>query len=263
MFTAMMAVVLVGLGIDFSIHIISVFSELIHQGVDAKKAIIDTLKKVGTGIITGELTTAAVFLTLIIGRSRGISEFGLVCGTGLIIIMLTTLLTLPTMLMVREYYRRWRGKTIASPRDVSYTTIGNFSESIFKRWKFSVIVLIAVTLFFAIMCNRVTMDYNYLNMEPEGLESILLNDKMIDKFNFSSDVTMMTAKSLAENYRMTQAAKEKSSISYVESISDYLPTEEEQLERRPAVRNIRAAMADSKIQTAYLSRDLKFVTELQ
>ncbi|HDP67705.1 MAG TPA: hypothetical protein ENN20_04285 [Candidatus Marinimicrobia bacterium] len=264
MFTAMMAVVLVGLGIDFSIHIISVFSELIHQGVDAKKAIIDTLKKVGTGIITGGLTTAAAFLTLIIGRSRGISEFGLVCGTGLIIIMLTTLLTLPTMLMVREYYRRWRGKTIASPRDVSYSTIGNFSESIFKRWKISIVIIVIVTLFFAIMCTRVTMDYNYLNMEPEGLESIILNDKLIDKFNFSSDVTMMTAKSLAENYHMTQAAKEKSSISYVESISDYLPTEEEQHERRSAVRNIRSTMTASKIQTAFLSSDLRtFIRELQ
>lgn len=264
MFTAMIAVVLVGLGIDFSIHIISVFSELIHQGTDAKTAITDTLQKVGTGIITGGLTTSAAFLTLVIGRSRGISEFGLVCGLGLIILMSATLVTLPTMLMIRERYRQWRDKTITRPRDVSYTTIGNFSESIFKRWKISIVTIVIVTLFFAIMCTRMTMDYNYLNMEPEGLESITLNDKMIDKFNFSSDVTMMTAKSMEENYRMTQAAKAKSSISYVESISDYLPTKDEQQERRPAVRKIRAAMADSKIKTAFLSRDLtKFVSELR
>jgi len=116
MFTAMMAVVLVGLGIDFSIHIISVYSELINQGIDPKIAIIETLKKVGTGIITGGLTTAAAFLTLIIGRSRGISDFGLVCGIGLIVTMLATLITLPTMLMLRERYRQWRGKSIKSPR---------------------------------------------------------------------------------------------------------------------------------------------------
>jgi len=105
------------------------------------------------------------------------------------------------------------------------------------------------------------MDYNYLNMEPEGLESIILNDKMIEKFNFSSDVTMMTAKSLEENYRMTEAAKEKSSISYVESISDYLPTKTEQMERQSGVRQIHNNMANSKIQSGFSSSDLQAFTE--
>jgi len=105
MFTAMMAVVLIGLGIDFSIHIISVYSELINKGIEPKAAIIETMKKVGTGIITGGLTTSAAFLTLAISRSRGLSEFGLVCGMGLIILMIATLITLPTMLMIRERYR--------------------------------------------------------------------------------------------------------------------------------------------------------------
>ena len=261
MFTAMMAVVLVGLGIDFSIHIISVFSELTNKGIEPKTAIIDTLKKVGTGIITGGLTTSAAFLTLMIGRSRGLSEFGLVCGLGLIILMISTLITLPTMLMIRERYRLWRGKVIKNPKDVSYAAIGNFSESIFKRWKISLITLLIVTVFFGIMISRVTMDYNYLNMEPEGLESIILNDKVIDKFNFSSDVTMMTAKSLEENYQLTEAAKEKSSISYVESISDYLPTMDEQRERESGVRRIYDIMADTKIQTGFSSNDLRQFTE--
>jgi len=63
MMTAMMAVILVGLGIDFSIHIISVYTELTNMGENPKEAIIETMKKVGTGIITGGLTTAAAFLT--------------------------------------------------------------------------------------------------------------------------------------------------------------------------------------------------------
>jgi len=263
MFTAMMAVVLVGLGIDFSIHIISVFSELTNKGVTPQPAIIDTLKKVGTGIITGGLTTSAAFLTLVISRSRGLSEFGLVCGVGLITLMVATLITLPTMLMIRERYRRWRGKVIKNPRDVSYAAIGNFSENIFKRWKFSMITLIIVTAFFAVMISRVTMDYNYLNMEPEGLESIILNDKVIEKFNFSSDITMMTAKSLEENYRLTEAAKAKSSISYVESISDYLPTMDEQQERQAGVREIHNTMATAKIMYTFSSEKLRqFIGQL-
>lgn len=247
MFTAMMAVVLVGLGIDFSIHIISVFSELVQKGVDPSDAIVETMQKVGGGIITGALTTSAAFLTLMIARSNGMSEFGLVCGVGLIVLMIGTLITMPTLLMLRERYRSWRGKELKKTRDVSYQTVGNFSESIFKRWRFSLICILLVSVFLGIMISRVTMDYNYLNMEPAGLESIRLNDKVIEKFNFSSDVTMMTAKSLKENYELTEAAKEKSSVSYVESISDFMPTIEEQNERRPKIRELRQKMENAQI----------------
>lgn len=247
MFTVFMSVILVGLGIDFSVHIISVFSELINKGIESKKAMVETLQKVGGGIITGGFTTACAFLTLMIARSDGMSEFGLVCGMGLIIIMISTLLTLPMMLMLREKYRAWRKKEIKAVKDVSYRSVGNLSTAIYNKWKFSLISVLMVTIFFGYMVTKITMDYNYLNMEPEGLESILLNEKMIEKFNFSSDMTMMTARSLEENRAFTEAAKDKSSISYVESISDYLPIDSDQRERIPDIVAISNGMRNKTV----------------
>ncbi len=315
MFTAMMAVVLVGLGIDFSIHIISVFSELVNKGVEPKQAIIETLQKVGGGIITGGLTTAAAFLTLMVGRSAGISEFGLVCGVGLIVIMIATLITMPTMLMLRERYRKypfrkrimagikitlfiaitvagiifnftpvnslylliyvleatifsalifigiplihfawekycsWRGKELNKTRDVAYARVGKLSEVIHRKWRFSLVAGLIITLFFGFMASKITFDYNYLNMEPEGLESIALNDLIIEKFNFSADAALMTATSLEQNHEYTEAAKKKSSVSYVESISDYLPYAAEQVKRKPGVLQITDKMGQTSVTT--------------
>lgn len=247
MMTAMMAVILVGLGIDFSIHIISVYTESVNKGIQPKKAIIETLEKVGTGIITGGFTTAAAFLTLTIARSAGLKEFGLVNGVGLIVIMIATLIVLPTILMIRERFRSKINVTQKKNRDISYATVGNISNSFFKRWKVSLIVLLIVTIGFGYMITKVTMDYNYLNMEPAGLESIKLNEEIIDKFNMSSDMTMMTAKSLEENYQFTKEAKEKSSISFIESISDYLPMKEEQERRMPKLKMIQNTMKNKSI----------------
>ena len=323
MFTAMMAVVLVGLGIDFSIHIISVFSELVNKGVEPKRAIIETLQKVGGGIITGGLTTAAAFLTLMVGRSAGISEFGLVCGVGLIVIMIATLIAMPTMLMLREKYRQfkknhfyglslfeyivivilgiflpvhknkyitWRNKTFPilglvefififivslfsfelsqryvvwrnSPRDVAYARVGKIGEVIHRKWRFSLVAGLIVTLFFGLMMARVTFDYNYLNMEPEGLESIALNDLIIEKFNFSADAALMTATSLDQNHEYTEAAKKKSSVSYVESISDYLPIAAEQDKRRPGVLQIAEKMGQTKIAAGVSSEQQTGIIE--
>ena len=249
MMTVMMAVILIGLGIDFSIHIISVYTELVNKGTAPKSAIIETLEKVGTGIITGGLTTAAAFLTLTIARSAGLKEFGLVNGVGLIVIMIATLIILPTILMIREKFRSKINLTQKKNRDISYATVGNIANSFFTKWKISLISLLIITLGFGYMITKVTMDYNYLNMEPKGLESIKLNDKIIDKFNMSADMTMMTAKSLNENYELTKKAKEKSSISFVESISDFLPMKEEQLKRMPKLKLIQNTMKNKSIKS--------------
>ena len=255
MMTAMMAVVLVGLGIDFSIHIISVFSEHLNRGVEAKQAMIETLQKVGSGIMTGGFTTAAAFLTLMVARSDGFIEFGLVCGVGLITIMISTMVTMPTLLMLRERYRDMRGKSLKQTKDISYGLVGKAGQSVYDRWKFSLVGVLIVTVFFGYMTSKLTWDYNYLNMEPAGLESIELGDKIIEKFNFSPDVTMMTAKSLAENQRFTKEAKEKSHVSYVESITDYLPEPAEQQARRAGILDIAATMRSTRIATSVSTED--------
>ncbi|MCK5521381.1 MAG: MMPL family transporter [Candidatus Marinimicrobia bacterium] len=249
MFTAMMAVVLVGLGIDYSIHIISVYSELRNKGVVVREAMEKTLEKVGAGIITGAFTTSAAFFTLIIARSSGMSEFGLVNGVGLVVVMIATLMTLPVMLILREKYRSMRKKEFKQTRDVSYRLAGKTAVLIRNNRKPSFIIIALVTILALFYAGQVTMDYNYLNMEPEGLESILLNEELIEAFNMSSDQTLMTATSLEENRRFEQEAKEKHSISFVESITSFLPLESEQKERAVGVQAIHDKMASTKIST--------------
>lgn len=263
LFTLMVSVILVGLGIDFSIHIISLFSEYVNKGVEPKKAIRITLQKAGTGIITGGITTAAAFLTLCIGRSEGISEFGLVNGVGLLCIMIATIITLPTFLMLREKYRNWRGKSIKKYHDVTYAAIGDIAQKQYNKWKVSLISLIFVTLILGYFITKVTFDYNYLNMEPVGIESIKLNDKIIDKYNMSSDATCITANSLQENYKFAEEAKEKSSVSYIESITDYLPPKDKQKSRKQKIANIHKQMENQTIAQKITEVDWqKFIDEM-
>ena len=56
-------IVLIGLGIDFSIHFISGIRDAREQGLDIKEAIHEMYRKVGNGVITGAVTTSLVFFT--------------------------------------------------------------------------------------------------------------------------------------------------------------------------------------------------------
>ena len=46
-----------------------------------------------------------------------------------------------------------------------------------------------------------SVDYNYLNMEPVGLESIKVQDELIEEFNLSSDFVMFTTDNLDATYQ--------------------------------------------------------------
>ena len=134
MMTAMMSVILIGLGIDFSVHIISGYTEKRNQGLDIHTAMQETLLRFGPGIITGGITTGLAFLTLLISETVGMQEMGLMAGTGIIFTMLATIIILPTLLIIRERFLKNFNKTL-SPKDVSYPFLGKIAQFNAKyRW---------------------------------------------------------------------------------------------------------------------------------
>ena len=248
--TSMMAVVLVGLGVDFSVHIISTFTEMRHKGDDVVKALKATFIKSGPGIITGGLTTASAFLTMLVARTEGMKEFGLTLGIGIIMTMLAAMLILPNLLVIRERIKSRFGKKkkTVKRRDISYQQLGTFAEWLSKSWKFGVIIVLLLMTLFGYRGSKITMDYNYLNMEPVGLESIELQDKMIEAFDMSSDFALITAETLDEAQTIVEAAKDMNTAGMVRSIIDYLPPEAEQKNRTGLVSAIRQTMQRAPVK---------------
>jgi predicted RND superfamily exporter protein len=249
--TSMTAVILVGLGIDFSIHIISTYTEMRHRGESVADSMKFTLRKSGPGIITGGLTTASAFLTMLVSKTDGMREFGLVLGVGILMTMLAALLVLPTLLVIRERIRSRFFKKHAKikARDIRYRQLGQVADGLAKRWKLGMILVLIVLVFFGIRGSRITMDYNYLNMEPKGLESIALQDRLIEVFDISSDYALITADNLTDARDITEQAKDLQSAGMVQSIVDFLPPREEQASRSRVIQSINNAMNSSTIKT--------------
>jgi hypothetical protein len=235
MMTSMMGVVLVGLGIDFSIHIIAMYSEMRARGESVADALHITLQKSGLGVITGGLTTAAAFLTMLVTRTQGYREFGLTLGVGIIMTMVAALTVLPTLLVLKERLgaKMWRSsRKPPAPRDISYRFLGRRAVWLARHPGLAIAGIVILIAFVGYRGAHITMDYNYLNMEPIGLESVELQKKMIKKLNLSADYAFLTTSSLEEAHRLTKAAKEMSTSGMVQSIIDFLPASAEQEKRR-------------------------------
>jgi len=250
--TSMMAVVLIGLGIDFSVHIISTYTEMRTKGDDVVTSLQATFAKSGPGIITGGITTAMAFLTLLVARTEGLREFGLTLGVGILMTMLAAMLILPNLLVIRERIKnRFRKKNkVDKHRDVSYQKLGGFAEWLSRNWNLAILVIVIVVAIFGYRGSKIKMDYNYLNMEPAGLESVELQDKMIEAFDISSDYALITAETLEEAQRITEAAKDMNTAGMVQSIIDFLPPQEEQANRTGLVLTIKQVMQNASVKNS-------------
>jgi len=255
MMTAMMSVILIGLGIDFSVHIISGYTEKRNQGLDVQISMQETLLRFGPGIMTGGITTGLAFLTLMISETVGMQEMGLMAGVGIIFTMLATIIILPTMLVIRERLLKNFNKSLP-PKDVSYPFLGRIAEFTAKyRWIMGIFFLLITGFLFNRGVNM-SVDYNYLNMEPVGLESIKLQEELIEAFDLSSDFVMFTTDNLEDTRALTRQAREMETTGWVESISDYLPDSDGLEEQYRFLQDLRRNLENREIRKQMSSHDI-------
>jgi len=267
--TQMMAVILLGLGIDFSIHIISGFTERRAVGDTISRAMEETFLKSGKGIVTGALTTAFAFLTMIISSSRGMKEMGLVTGTGLLAILFATFLVLPIFLVFRERLidkkRRLNSRNEKLvQRDISFRFLGHTAQWLSRHYGITILASIILTILLAWSASRITFDQNYMNIEPEGLTSIVLQDTLLEKYDLSMDYALVSTDNVDNSRRMAKTYRELGSVAMAEDISLYLPSIEQQNTRTPHITEIQQSIQSAQIRPSIRLRELPgLIREIQ
>lgn len=240
--TSMIMVVLLGLGIDFSIHIASRYHEEVAASGSIEHALRATLRETARGVITGAITTSAAFYTLMVADTKGIKEFGFCAGTGVVVTLAAVLWILPALLAYRTSHRLDKGKVADKAHD--FAPLGRFAETM-GRWSVVVIVLsLMLTIGGFWAGNQLDWEWNFLNLEPEGLRSIELQDEIIDKFKLSISVSLLTAESIEDSRRLRKEFKSKGLVGEVDDISLWVsrPDFDQSL---PHLENLRQALQSS------------------
>ncbi len=254
--TQMMAVILMGLGIDFSIHFISGFTEERESGSTIEESLRETFSKYGKGIITGGLTTACAFLAMLISSSRGMKEMGLVTGLGVLAVLMTTLLALPVFFVFRERrIDRKEGRKVQ--RDITFKSLGSFGHWMAARYRLTLTITLLLTAFMIWQATRITFDQNYMHMEPKGLPSVMLQDTIVDKFDMSMDYALVLADSPEESRNLSKQYRALASAAMTEDIGAYLPSAEEQGKRRVIIQKIRNVMSQTASRPRLTKDDLE------
>lgn len=255
LFSAMIMLVLLGLGIDFSIHLISRFNEERTSGKSLRKALEIMLGGTGTAVITGGLTSAAAFLTLLIGRTRGVYEFGFAAGFGVLFTLLAIFFLIPPLLVIRTRVkdkRPGKNRTVEPEKHDELQRInalpllGVIARSGWRHPAIYLVLTVALMIGSIWGMKHIDFEYDFLNLEPKGLRSVELQREIPKRFGMSDHAAWVVAESIEESRQLKESFKTKPLVGDVSAISDFIPSAERLNQYTPHLEEFRQALGNWK-----------------
>lgn len=98
--TLTFAAILIGLGVDFSIHLYNRYLEYFRLGVPALEAMRQAMVRTGPTILAGAVTSGFAFFGMALTRFEGFRELGLFGGIGIVMSLLAMTLILPPLIVL-------------------------------------------------------------------------------------------------------------------------------------------------------------------
>jgi hypothetical protein len=208
---------LIGLAIDFGVHLITRYEEELRHGKTEAEALTKAMVFTGQGIFTGALTTAGAFVAMWFTDFKGIKEMGIICGGGLMICLVPMMTLLPVMLL------RGRQNVIDHTTQFAEKRRARIESFWLERPVLVTLVIVVVSVGAAIEARKVYFDYNLLNMQSAGLPAVVYEQKLIDSADKSVLFGAVVATNLDEAVILEKKIRALTNVvADVESIAGYL-----------------------------------------
>lgn len=231
---------LIGLAIDFGIHLITRFEEEERRGRSREEALTLAMVFTGKGILTGCLTTSGAFLAMSLTQFRGIREMGIICGGGLVICLVPMFTLLPALLCLGA--RRTPSPAAAG---AALEEGPDFRARLERLWldRPGTVLGLAtgLTLLAGAGLPRVQFDYNLLNMQSPSIRSVEFEHKLLGSSEKSVIFGAVVATNTTQARDLEARLLRQPSIAAVESMAQFLDADA--AAKAPLIRAIGATTA--------------------
>lgn len=161
-FTSAAIPVLVGLGIDFGVHLLARYRELRARGLELEPALAQAWERTGPPCAVAGVTSAAGFLALVAAQFQGFSQFGVVLTFGLLASLGGMLVLLPALIS-------WLDRAGGHPLPGGASE-GPPSTSSYRLAPIGLMVVAVITVIVAaVQLPKLGFDFDISSMRGEGL----------------------------------------------------------------------------------------------
>jgi hopanoid biosynthesis associated RND transporter like protein HpnN len=201
---------LIGLAIDFGVHLITRYEEELRHGKTEEQALTKAMVFTGQGIFTGAMTTAGAFLAMSLTHFKGIQEMGIICGGGLLICFVPMMTMLPALLL--------RGKqNVIDHKTGDAEQRARIENLWLQRPALVMVVTFALCMVAFVEARKVYFDYNLEKLQSIGLPSVVFEEKLFA----SADKSLLYGAVVADSLDQAVALEEK--IKKLPTVADVEP----------------------------------------
>lgn len=227
-------VTLIGIGIDYGVHYVSRYLQFRQQRLDAKTALIRTSGTIGPAITTGALTTAVSFFAAGFTPFTGIAELGIIAGGGILLCAIAMLFVLPPVIALVD-------QSNFAPKLPEPLPVDTWIAPVTRWPRLALVASLVVCVVIAGGLKDLWYDHNLLNLQPEGLESVELEQKLLAQSNQSVWYALSIADSREELLERKARFLQLPSVERTEEIVSLLPVDHEV--KRPIIERIQQRLA--------------------
>ena len=214
------AVLFVGLGVDFGIQFGVRYRTERHSRGQLQDALIATGGSIGRPLALAAASTAAGFYAFLPTDYRGVSELGLIAGTGMFIAFLLSITLLPALI-----------KLLAPQGEISeigYRFLAPVDRIVVGRRK---IILGASALMAAgsvALLPGLTFDFNPINLKSPKVESVATLFDLMKDPNTTPNTIDVLAPSLAEAEVLSAKLSALPEVSQTITLQSFVPGEQQE-----------------------------------
>ncbi len=210
------ALVLIGIGVDFGIHVVLRYIEGTAAGLSPENAVEESLLHTGPGVLLGAITSVCAFYTVLGQEFVGLAELGLIGGTGIIFCLISMLTVLPSLLLMA-------GRRNLFPSSKPRMATMPFMEKVISYPKSVLIFAVLLSALAYPGFQKVGFNYNLLDLQAKGLESVEYEHKLINESDESTWFAVMTRPDIESVMALTRQLRSIPSVGRIDSILNFLP----------------------------------------
>lgn len=215
------AVLFIGLGVDFAIHLGMHYADAFHSGTSSRDSMNQSLEQVGTALVLCAFTTAIGFFAFAPTEYRGVAELGLIAGGGMFIIVFQTLTLFPAMVvaLLEGRPQQVRGPLpfrLSPPRIVA-THPGTIA-----------VVALVLGAASATQIPKLGFDMDVVSMRDPKTESVQAFQELLARSTTSPWYIDALAVDLPKAQELAERLRELEVVRSAVSLADYVPTDQEE-----------------------------------
>ncbi|MCK5728426.1 MAG: MMPL family transporter [Methylococcales bacterium] len=249
------AVLYIGLGVDYAIHLCLRYRECRALGMDSNTAIHDSLHSVGLALFLCAFTTSLGFFAFVPTDYSGVSELGLISGAGMFIGLFVSLTILPAFLALFP-----SEKTQPLQASIGFSVAWvNFP---FKYAKSIKVIAFLMTILSIGALTKLTFDSNSIHLRDPHSESVITIKELLKSKKDSPYVLSALRNNLSEAEQLSEqltalpvvdnvviltdlvAKNQAEKLAIIEDLDLLIGSQLQQFKNKPSKTDIRLALSD-------------------